>query len=103
MNNDDWSVLNPTVIIEVLSPSTKNYDRCEKFKLYRDIATLKEYILIDSKSISIEGFYINEHSNWELKEYKSINETFYLQSIQVSLELNEIYEGVFTGSKQRAS
>ncbi len=93
LNNDDWNVLNPVVIIEILSPSTKNYDRGEKFKLYRDIATLKEYILIDSESISIESFYINEHGNWELKEYKSINETVYLQAIQTSLELREIYEG----------
>ncbi len=37
LNNDDWNILNPTVIIEVLSPSTKNYDRGEKFRLYRDI------------------------------------------------------------------
>ena len=55
LNDDDWNVLNPTVIIEVLSPSTKNYDRGEKFKLYRDIVTLKEYILIDSTSIHIEA------------------------------------------------
>src|SRR5437868_1908188 len=39
LNNDDWNVLNPTIIIEVLSPSTKNYDRVEKFKLYREIDT----------------------------------------------------------------
>ncbi len=93
LNNDEWNALNPTVIIEVLSPSTKNYDRGEKFKLYRDIATLKEYILIDSESISIEAFYINEHGNWELKEHKSIDEILYLQVIQTSLELREIYEG----------
>jgi Uma2 family endonuclease len=93
LNNDEWNALNPTVIIEVLSPSTKNYDRGEKFKLYRDIATLKEYILIDSESISIEAFYINEHGNWELKEYKSIDKTLYLQAIHTALELREIYEG----------
>jgi Uma2 family endonuclease len=99
LNNDDWNVLNPTVIIEVLSLSTKNYDRGDKFRLYRDIATLKEYILIDSTSINIEAFYINEHGNWELKEYKSIDKTLYLQSIQMSLELKEIYAGSSIGSK----
>ncbi|MEO6455299.1 MAG: Uma2 family endonuclease [Ginsengibacter sp.] len=93
LNNDDWNVLNPTVIIEVLSPSTKNYDRGEKFKLCRDIATLKEYILIDSVSINVEAFYINTDGNWELKEYKNIDETLYMHSIQISLELKEIYEG----------
>ena len=58
-DNDDMNFLNPTVIIEVLSPSTKNYDRGEKFRLYRDIPSLKEYILVDSESISIEAFHIN--------------------------------------------
>jgi Uma2 family endonuclease len=94
LNNDEWNALNPTVIIEVLSPSTKNYDRGEKFKLYRDIPTLKEYILIDSETVNIEAFYINEHGNWELNEYKSMNETLQLKSVQISLELREIYEGV---------
>lgn len=41
LDNDDWNVLNPTVIIEVLSPGTKDYDRGGKFKLYRDIASSK--------------------------------------------------------------
>ena len=66
LNNDDYNVLNPTVIIEVLSPSTKNYDRGEKFKRYREIATLKEYILVDSESMHIEVFRLNETHHWEL-------------------------------------
>src|SRR5215216_1539106 len=71
-NNDDWNVLNPTVIIEVLLPSTKNYDPGEKFKLYRDLPSLKEYILIDSESISVENSYINNDGHWELVEHKTL-------------------------------
>jgi len=93
LNNDEWNVLNPVIILEILSPCTKNYDRGEKFKLYRDIAALREYILIDSESIIIEAFYINKYGNWELKEYKTIDQTLYLQAIQTFLELREIYEG----------
>ena len=93
LNNDEWNVLNPTVIIEVLSPSTKNYDRGEKFKLYRDIATLKEYILIDSETIGIEAFFINKNQTWELNEFKKNNEILYLNSLQLFLEVKEIYEG----------
>jgi Uma2 family endonuclease len=93
-NNDEMNGLNPSVIIEVLSPSTKNYDRGGKFKLYRDIPALKEYILVDSESISVESFYVNEHNNWELKEYKSIDEVLVIDTIQSSLSLSEIYEGV---------
>ena len=93
LNNDEWNLLNPTVIIEVLSPSTKNYDRGDKFNLYRDIPSLKEYILVDSETISIEAFYINTHGHWELKEHKRIDETLQIKTIKVSMKLLEIYDG----------
>ena len=92
-NNDELNLVNPTVIIEVLSSSTKNYDRGEKFKLYRDIPTLKEYTLVDSESISVEAFYINDTGHWELTEYKNIEDTLFIKAIQSSFELSEIYEG----------
>ncbi len=92
LNNDNWNVLNPTIIFEVLSPSTRNYDKGEKFSLYRDIPTLKEYILVDSESIMIEAYRINERNLWEMKEYKNITEALLLPSIEVSLELKDIYE-----------
>ena len=92
-NNDEYNVLNPSVIIEVLSKSTKNYDRGEKFKLYRDIPTLKEYILIDSESPGIECFRINQQGLWELKEYKSIDKLLEIPTLQLALSLEEIYEG----------
>jgi Uma2 family endonuclease len=93
LNDDEWNLLNPTIIFEVLSPSTKNYDRGEKFRLYRDIPSLKEYVLIDPEAIIIEAYSINKQDLWQLKEYKNINDTLQLKSIQVSLELKEIYEG----------
>ncbi|MGN6619319.1 MAG: Uma2 family endonuclease [Ilyomonas sp.] len=94
LNNDDYNVLNPTVIIEILSPSTKNYDRGEKFKLYRDIPTLKEYILVDSESIHIEAFRLNEKNHWELEEYDDITNLLQFQSIHESIVLSDIYNGV---------
>jgi Uma2 family endonuclease len=93
LNDDEMNALNPTVIIEVLSPGTKSYDRGDKFKLYRDIATLKEYILIDSTSINVEAFRMNKHGHWELEEYSSVEETLEMPAIQVSIPLAEIYEG----------
>ena len=93
LKNDDWNVINPTILIEVLSPSTKNYDRGDKFKLYREIPSLKEYVLIDSESVNIEAFYINEQEHWELIEYKSLSETLRFSSIQIELVLQDIYEG----------
>ena len=94
LNNDDYNVLNPSVIIEVLSKSTKNYDRGEKFKLYRDIPTLKEYILADSESIHIEIFRLNENKHWELEEYNSIEDILYIKVIDEKILISEIYEGV---------
>lgn len=93
LNNDNWNILNPSVIIEVLSKATKNYDRGDKFKLYRDIATLKEYILIDSETISIEAFRINDGGHWELEEYKKLDDSLLVKSIQASIPVIEIYEG----------
>ena len=92
-NNDDWNILNPTVIVEILSPSIRGYDRGQKFKLYRDIPSLKKYVLIDSESINVEIFFLNNEDHWELREYKSIDNSFTLHSIKVQFELKEIYEG----------
>ena len=91
-NNDEMNVLNPTVIIEVLSPSTKSYDRGDKFKLYRDIPSLKEYILVDSLFVGVEKFYINDDGNWELTEYKNLHDKLDVRSVGVSIGLNEIYQ-----------
>ena len=90
--NDDYTI-EPAVIIEILSPSTKGYDRGEKFRLYRDIPTLKEYILIDSESIAIEAFRINASGHWELEEYKSLNEMLPIPVVDITIPLHDIYEG----------
>lgn len=95
LNNDDWNVLNPSILIEVLSPSTKKYDRGDKFKLYKDIPTLQEYILVDSESISIEAWCINEQRQWKLEEYKDINGSLYMPSLGLHIPLVEIYEGTY--------
>lgn len=94
LNNDEWNVLNPTVIIEILSPSTKNYDRGEKFKLYRDIPILKEYMLVDSESIHVEVFRLNDNNHWELEEYNSLSDQVLIKAIGEDILLSEIYDGV---------
>jgi Uma2 family endonuclease len=82
----------PTVLIEILSESTKDYDRGRKFKLYRDIPTLKEYILVDSESIGVESFRLNSIHHWELEEYKSIDQSLSIASLGFTIPLREIYE-----------
>ncbi len=92
MNDDQFNFLNPTIIFEVASTSTSDYDRGTKFKFYRDIPTLKEYVLIDTEAIAIEIFYINDRGHWELNEYKNSSDTLKLRSILVEIPLTDIYE-----------
>jgi len=91
--NDENNALNPSVIIEILSPSTKTNDRGDKFKLYRDIPTLREYILIDSEDMSIEVFRVNKHNHWELEEYKKADEVLSILTLGLQIPVKEIYEG----------
>ena len=87
------TAVQPTVLIEILSPSTKNYDRGGKFILYRDIPTLREFVLIDSESISAEAFRINKNGHWELEDYRSIEDVLTIPIVDVSITLKELYEG----------
>lgn len=96
-SEDDETAVTPTVIIEILSPATKNYDRGEKFMLYRDIKPLRDYLLIDSESIQAEIFSINKNNLWELKEYKHVSDSLVISSIQFTLALDDIYEGTKLG------
>lgn len=88
----------PSVIIEILSKSTADYDRGGKFSLYREISSLKEYILIDSTKISVEIFLRQDDGNWLFPEYKSIESSFYISAIRLTVFLKDVYEDVvFTG------
>lgn len=59
----------PQLIVEVLSPGTEGFDRGDKFKFYRRIQTLQEYVLIDSEKMSVESYRRNEKGKWELTAY----------------------------------
>ncbi|WP_310488124.1 Uma2 family endonuclease [Chamaesiphon sp. VAR_69_metabat_338] len=61
----------PQLIIEVLSPGTEGYDRGEKFKQYRQMPSLQEYIIIDPRQIAIECYRLNDRQKWELTPYFS--------------------------------
>lgn len=93
LNDDleDDNAINPTVLIEILSPSTRDYDRGGKFKLYREIPTLKEYVLVDTESILVEVFRVNKSGHWELEEYKMVDDVLQLNSLSLSVALKDIY------------
>jgi len=86
------SLTNPVLLIEVLSQSTANYDRGEKFELYRDIPTFREYLLIDSRRIWAELWRKSTEGIWSLVfEGKSLDLTVRLETIGAELLLRDLY------------
>jgi Uma2 family endonuclease len=83
---------NPVLLIEVLSPSTRNYDRGDKFWHYRSITTLEEYLLVDSESIYVEHHQRQSKDEWLLHEYRDLQSTLQLKSIGVSIDVATLYE-----------
>ena len=83
----------PSVIIEVLSPSTEAYDRGGKFALYRRLSTLQEYVLVSSETKTVEIFRRDAVGEWRFIPY-SEGDTIELMSLGITLSLNAIYEDV---------
>ena len=92
--NNKTIVTNPLAIIEILSNSTKDYDRGGKFLAYRSIPEFREYILIDQYSYHIEQFAKNSNGKWVLTEYDSEDSVLTLESVEFQMPLREIYERI---------
>lgn len=81
----------PKLIIEILSPSTENIDRREKFLHYQFITSLEEYVLISQEEIHIEIYRLNSQGYWVKESWKS-GDTPHLHSLNFHLALSEMYE-----------
>ena len=90
---DSRAATNPTVLVEVLSPSTEAFDRGEKFAHYRQIPTLRDYVLVSSQRRAIEVFRRDEQGRWILSS-AGPGERVSVESLGVDLVVDEIYEGV---------
>jgi len=90
---ENMSMTNPSVIVEVLSPTTKEYDRTTKFRLYRDIPTFQEYILIDSPSVLVEHHYKNADGQWICQTSDRFTDSLAIKTVDVSVLLSDIYKG----------
>jgi Uma2 family endonuclease len=88
------TLLNPTLIIEVLSPSTEAYDRGIKFQHYKKLESLQQYVLIAQDRASVEVFTRTESGDWLLKDAQSLTDGVSLGSIGADLPLAEVYENV---------
>ena len=87
------TLLNPIVVVEVLSPSTEAYDRGEKFAHYRQLPSLQEYVLVAQDRVLVEH-YRRQEKQWVLTDYRRLDETLPFPSIHCELPLQEIYERV---------
>jgi Uma2 family endonuclease len=94
ITKDDDILVDPKVVIEVLSPSNADYDRGKKFELYREIPTLQEYVLTHSDSPHIEHFARQADSSWIFREYKGLESSLRLASINCEIGLADIYERI---------
>jgi Uma2 family endonuclease len=88
------TVGNPVVLVEVLSPSTGDYDRGQKFELYRSIATLRDYVLIEQSRVAVEHWSIAGSGEWTSRTTSGIDEHVRLTGVDVELPLSLVSERV---------
>lgn len=84
----------PTVLIEILSPSTRNYDRGKKFELYKDVPSFQEYILVDSVRFAIDIYRKNAEGVWVLEQYTIKDRSIKIKALDLNLSFKRIYEEV---------
>lgn len=88
------TVTNPCFMAEVLSTSTKGYDRGDKFLAYRTISTFQEYLLIDQYSVHVEHHVKTSPNQWLLSEYDSSDITLSFKSLDCQLKIADLYEDI---------
>src|SRR6266850_4282161 len=88
------TLLNPTVLIEILSTSTERYDRIAKTSYYRTIDSLTEHLLVAQHEYRIEQYVRQEDQRWSLFDYRSLDDVAQLQSIGCSLALRDVYDRI---------
>ena len=83
-------VLNPLLVVEVLSPSTEGYDRGDKFSHYQTIASLQDYLLVEQDEARVR-LYSRRDGHWEMRETSGLDGAVYVPSVDVTLALSDVY------------
>ena len=87
-------ILNPVLIVEVLSKSTKDFDRENKFRFYRSIPQFREYILVHQSEFLVAQYIKTESNEWLFREYEGESATVSFASVEVQMSMSEIYNKV---------
>lgn len=93
-NDREDLIVNPLMIVEVLSPSTRTYDRGEKFLLYEQIPTFKEYVLIEQHKPHVETWFREHPTTWNKITAADLKSQIRFRSLGVSVALSDIYENI---------
>jgi Uma2 family endonuclease len=88
------TLINPYMIIEVLSKSTRSYDKDEKFSAYRSLESFCEYLLIDQYKLQIDHYSKTKENEWLFKEYKTEKDVIKFDKINFEIDLIDIYDKV---------
>ena len=88
------TLINPLILIEVLSDATREYDRGQKFTLYKEIPTLRDYIIVEQDEVLVDAFRLSGR-NWEPRSYDKLETSVSLESVDLTIPLTEIYRLVF--------
>ena len=88
------TLLNPNVLIEVLSPSTENYDRGAKAEQYRTLSSLKAHVLVSQDRYHVEVFSRQPENTWLLNEISREEDSLHLPTLDFSIPMSEVYHGV---------
>lgn len=96
------TLVNPQVIVEVLSKSTESYDRGRKFEFYRRIESLSDYVLVSQDRIAAEHFWRHEDGTWQMRGLQALDERLELSTADCGLALKDIYHKVDLDASQAA-
>jgi len=91
---DKCALLNPTLIVEVLSPSTQAYDRGQKFAFYKKLDSFREYLLVAQDRVGVERFSLEENGEWVSTRYASLDDLVDLPAIDCRIAVRDIYDKV---------
>ncbi|WP_377475655.1 MAG: Uma2 family endonuclease [Microcoleus anatoxicus] len=87
-------ILNPVLIVEVLSKSTKDFDKEDKFRFYRSIPEFREYVLVNQSEFLVTQYIKTESNDWLFREYEGESATVSFASVEVQMSMSEIYAKV---------
>ncbi|MCY7383289.1 MAG: Uma2 family endonuclease [Microcoleus sp. CAN_BIN18] len=85
-------ILNPNMIVEVLSKSTKDFDREDKFRFYRSIPEFREYVLVNQSEFLVAQYIKTESNEWLFREYEGESAIVSFASVEVQMSMSDIYE-----------